>query len=217
MQVEIYSDVVCPWCAIGKARFEAALATFAAEGGGPVEVTWRPFQLDPTAPSTPSPVLDGYAKKFGGSERAREITEHVTEVAATVGWEFNFGIAQRANTFDAHRLLGFALHKAGRFVQGEVKVALLRAYFTEGRNIGDRAELVVIALACGLYGVAVSEMLASNAFVAETNTELNTGIERGITAVPSFVFDGQGMLSGAYEPEHLVRILHRIAARGVAE
>lgn len=216
MQVEIYSDVVCPWCAIGKARFEQALAAFAAEGGEAVQVIWRPFQLDPTAPSTPSPVIDVYAKKFGGPERAKQITEHVTEVAATVGWTFDFARAQRANTFDAHRLLAFALHVAGRTVQGEVKDKLLRAYFTEGRDVGDRTELIAIGSSAGLDGDAVDKMLASDAFVAETNEELNVGVERGITAVPSFVFDGQGMLSGAQEPEQFVRILHRLAARRAA-
>lgn len=216
MQVEIYSDVVCPWCAIGKARFEQALATFAGEGGEPVEVIWRPFQLDPTAPNTPSPVIDVYAKKFGGPERAQQITEHVTEVAATVGWTFDFSRALRANTFDAHRLLAYALSVAGRTVQGEVKDRLLRAYFTEGRDVGDRTELTAIGASAGLDEAAVGEMLASVALVAETHAELNVGVERGITAVPSFVFDGQGILSGAQEPEQFVRILHRLAARRAA-
>ena len=213
MKVEIYSDVVCPWCAIGKAGFESALATFAAEGGEPVEVTWRPYQLDPSAPSTPSPAIEAYAKKFGGPARAKEITDHVTAVAATVGWPFDFSIAQRANTFDAHRLIAFALSVGGPVIQGQVKEALLRAYFTEGRDVGDRSELTAIAATCGLDGEDVREMLGSNAFAAEIREEMNEGIERGITAVPSFVFNGVGVVSGAQEPEQFVRILHRLASK----
>ena len=129
MQVEIYSDVVCPWCVIGKAKFETARAAYLAEDGESIEVIWRPFQLDPTAPSTGSPVIDVYAKKFGGMEKAREITEHVTAVAATVGWEFNFAIAKRGNTFDAHRLLAYAYEMGGEAIQGQLKNGLLRAYF----------------------------------------------------------------------------------------
>ena len=215
MQVEIYSDVVCPWCAIGKAKFESARAAYADEGGEPIDVIWRPFQLDPTAPSTGLPVMDGYAKKFGGMERAHEITSHVTAVAATVGWEFNFAIAKRANTFDAHRLLAYAYEVGGESVQDELKQQLLRAYFTDGRNVGDVDELVTIASGCRLDAENVRVMLASAAFVRETREEMDGAIERGITAVPSFVFDGVGVLPGAQDPEQFLRIFRRLAARKV--
>ena len=213
MQVEIYSDVVCPLCAIGKAKFESSRLAYAAEGGEPIEVIWRPFQLDPTAPSTGSPVIDGYAKTFGGMEKAREITSHVTAVAATVGWEFNFAIAKRANTFDAHRLLAYAYEVGGETMQGELKQRLLLAYFTDGGNVGDVEELVAIASACGLDADHARAMLASAAFVRETREEMDGAIERGITAVPSFVFDGVGVLSGAQDPEQFLRIFRRLAAR----
>lgn len=210
MRVEIYSDVVCPWCAIGKAKFEIAVAEYIAEGGCPVEVVWRPFQLDPTAPSTGSPVLEVYAKKFGGMETAERITLHMTAVAATVGWDFNFAIAKRANTFDAHRLLAYALEVGGSAVQGQVKNALLLAYFTEGRNVGDVHELIAIATSCGLDGVAVAAMLASGALVHQTREEMDRAVELGISAVPSFVFNGVGVLPGAQEPEQFLRILRRL-------
>lgn len=213
MQVEIYSDVVCPWCAIGKAKFETAREAYAAEGGEPIDVIWRPFQLDPTAPSTGSPVIDVYAKKFGGMEKAREITSHVTAVAATVGWEFNFAIAKRGNTFDAHRLLAYAYEVGGESAQGALNDALLRAYFTEGRNVGDVEELVQVASTCGLDADTVRSVLASTAFVRETRDEMDGAIERGITAVPSFVFDGVGVLPGAQDPEQFLRIFRRLAAR----
>lgn len=210
MQVEVYSDVVCPWCAIGKAKFELAVAEYVAVGGGPVEIVWRPFQLDPMAPSTGSPVLEVYAKKFGGMEKAEQITSHVTAVAATVGWNFNFAIAKRANTFDAHRLLAYALEVGGSAVQGQVKTALLVAYFTEGRNVGDVEELIAIATSCGLDGAAVAAMLASGALVHETREEMDRAVELGISAVPSFVFNGVGVLPGAQEPEQFLRILRRL-------
>jgi predicted DsbA family dithiol-disulfide isomerase len=213
MQVEIYSDVVCPWCAIGKAKFEIAVQQFVAEGGEPIEVVWRPFQLDPTAPSTPSPVLDVYAKKFGGPEKAKQITEHVTNVAASVGWTFDFSIAQRANTFDAHRLLAFALESGGAELQGRIKNALLRAYFTEGRNVGDPDELVAIGVAEGLDGDAVRAMLASGDYVRVTREEMDRAVELGISAVPSFVFNGVGVLPGAQDPEQFLRVLRRLASR----
>ena len=211
MRVEVYSDVVCPWCAIGKAKFELAVAEFEAEGGGPVEVVWRPFQLDPTAPSTGSPVLEVYAKKFGGREKAEQITSHMTAVAAKVGWDFDFAIAKRANTFDAHRLLAYALEVAGPSVQGDVKNALLRAYFTEGRNVADVDVLVAIASSSGLDATAVTQMLASGEFVQRTRDEMDRAVELGISAVPSFVFNGVGVLPGAQEPEQFLRILRRLA------
>lgn len=217
MKVEIFSDVVCPWCAIGKARFETAVAQFEAEGGEPVEVVWRPFQLDPAASSTGTPVLDVYAKKFGGLEKAEQITAHVTAVAATVGWSFNFDIAKRANTFDAHRLLAFAHDVGGPSVQGQVKDALLRAYFTEGRNVGEIDELAAIGLACGLDGEGVRSMLSSGDYVGSTREEMDRAVELGISAVPSFVFNGVGVLPGAQEPEQFLRVLRRLSARSVAE
>jgi predicted DsbA family dithiol-disulfide isomerase len=216
MQVDVYSDVVCPWCAIGKARFEQALATFAAEGGETVEVTWRPYQLDPGAPRDPSPALDAYAKKFGGPERATQITNHVTEVAAAVGWDFDFSIAQRANTSDAHRVIALAWHEGGNALQAKVKEALMRAYFCDGGDVASHDELVAIATSCGLDRDRVMEMLSSRELVDQTNAELNDAVELGITAVPSFVFNGIGVVSGAQEPEQFVRILHRISQRAAA-
>jgi predicted DsbA family dithiol-disulfide isomerase len=107
MNVEIWSDVVCPWCYIGKKRFETALANLAAQGVElDINISFRPFQLDPSAPrNTPSPVIDGYAKKFGGMEKAHQIINHVTSAASDSGIEFHMENALRANTLQAHRLL----------------------------------------------------------------------------------------------------------------
>ena len=133
VQVEIWSDVVCPWCYIGKRRFEEALSRFG--GSDQVEVTYRAFQLDPTAaPGVTMPVVEAYARKFGGPERAAEMIANITGLAAAEGLEFHLERAQRANTLLAHRLLWFAEQRG---VQEATKEALLRAYFTDGQNVAD--------------------------------------------------------------------------------
>jgi predicted DsbA family dithiol-disulfide isomerase len=208
--VEIYSDVVCPWCYIGKRRFERAMAQFA--GHDDVEVVWRPFQLDPTAPSTATPVADVYAAKFGSAERALRIIRHVTEVAATEGLSFDLFNAKRANTFDAHRVIGFA---AERGMQDAVKERLLRAYFTEGRDVGDPDVLAALAAEAGLDEVEVKELLASLEGVEELRCELGRAIELGISAVPTFVFEGKWAVHGAHDAETMLSVLEQVALRSV--
>ncbi|MBI5088237.1 MAG: DsbA family oxidoreductase, partial [Actinobacteria bacterium] len=133
LDVEIWSDIVCPWCYIGKVRFERAVAEVADD----IEVRWvyRPYQLDPRAPAgAATPVVDAYAAKFGGPERAQQIIQHVTSVAAAEGIEFRMDRALRANTFLAHRLMWLA---EGSGHQHALKTRLLRAYFEDGLDIGD--------------------------------------------------------------------------------
>lgn len=218
MLVEIYSDVVCPWCAIGKARFEKALEMIDPAVAASIEVVWRPYQLDPTAPRDPTPVALGYARKFGGPERAAQIIEHVTSVAAEEGIRFRMDIAQRANTFDAHRLIGHAFDVGGAALQHRVKQRLLDAYFTEGVDVGSRVELARLGVESGLFENAEGGrvFLASSARVQKTRDEITQGFERGISAVPTFVFDDQWAVPGAQDPETLVRVLERVLARNKA-
>ena len=211
MRVEIYSDVVCPWCYIGKRRFEAALAR--VERRNEVEVVWRPYQLDPTAPALPSPVIDAYARKFGGPEQAIRIVEHLTEVAAEEGLAFRFDIAQRANTFDAHRLLWLAEHEGGAALQNAVKEQLLQAYFMEGRNIADHATLVQLASQAGMDEAQVDGFLASDKGVGEVRQEIAEGIAHGVSAVPTFVVNGGFGIPGAQDPDVFVRVLERMFER----
>jgi predicted DsbA family dithiol-disulfide isomerase len=208
MLVEIYSDVICPWCYIGKRRFEAALARF--EGRDDVEVVFRPFQLDPHAPATPMPVADAYARKFGGPEAAAQIIEHLSTTAAGDGLEFHLDVAQRANTFDAHRLLAYA-EQRGR--QWDMKERLLQAYFVEGVNVADRAELARLAGEVGLDADDVAAYLDSDAGVAELREELLTSLERGITAVPTFVVGGKWAVPGAQDPDTMLIVLQRVAEK----
>ena len=207
MRVEIWSDVVCPWCYIGKRRFEQALENFDGRDG--VEVVFRPFQLDPTAPpGVATPVADVYARKFGGPERAAQIIGHVTDVAAASGIEFHLDRAVRANTLLAHRLLWFA---EPRGVQIALKEELLRAYFTDGRNVGDPDVLVELAERVGLDRDEVEEFLASDAGTGEVRAELAVAAENDITAVPTFVFGGRWSVPGAQDVEVFERVLQRVA------
>ena len=209
MLVEVWSDVICPWCYIGKRRFEAALAQW--NGTDEVEIVYRPFQLDPRARAEPTPVADAYARKFGGSQRAAAIMEHLTQAAAEVGLEFHLDRALRANTLDAHRLLAWA-EPLG--LQSELKERLMHAYFSEGANVADRATLAKLAGEVGLDQEAAAEALISGAFAAEVAAGLARAEELGITAVPTYVFNGAVGVPGAQDPDVFIRVLDRVVARG---
>ena len=215
MLVEVWSDVVCPWCYIGKRRFASALAeladdpTFDAE----VEIVYRAYQLDPKAPpGTTMSVVDAYARKFGGPERAEAIIEHLTTTAAADGLEFHLEDAQRANTRDAHRLLWYAEHHGAPGTQDAVKERLLSAYFTRGRNVGDTDVLVEEAVAAGLDGSAVRHFLDSDEGRIEVEADLAFANEHGISAVPTYVIDRRWSIPGAQDPDVFVQVLRRLAA-----
>lgn len=211
MRVEIWSDVVCPWCYIGKRRFEKALEALRAEGiTEPVEVVWRSFQLDPTAPAgNPSPAVDAYARKFGGPEVAARIIGNVTRTAAAEGLEFRMDIALRANTVTAHRALHWALGQGGTTAQGALKERLLRAYFTDGLDVGSADVVAACATETGLDGAALRAWLDTDAGRAEVVADLNGAMEREISAVPSFVIDDRFLVPGAQEVDTFVMVLKR--------
>lgn len=216
MRVEIWSDVVCPWCYIGKRRFDEAVARVMADPDVALdlEVVYRPYQLDPTAPfGSTQPVAETYAKKFGGPERAEQILSHVTNVAAESGIEFRMDQALRANTLTAHRVIWFAGHTRGGDVQAAVKERLLRAYFTEGADIGRDETVIACAVDAGLDRDAVTELLAGDGGVGEVREELAQAASHGITAVPTYVVDGQWAIPGAQDVEVFERILRKLAAR----
>lgn len=214
MRVEIWSDVVCPWCYIGKRRFETALSNVAATRDvSSIEVVYRPYQLDPTAsPGSAQPVVEAYAKKFGGIERAAKILANVTSVAAADGIEFNMDIALRANTLLAHRLLWFAEtgNHQSCIDQVALKEQLLRAYFTEGRNIGDPEVLVGCAIDIGMDGEEVRSFLDSDAGHGDVIEMLATAAANGISAVPTYVFDGKWAVPGAQDTAVFERVLNRL-------
>jgi len=204
--VEIWSDVACPWCHIGKRRFETALEQF--EHRDEVEVVWRSFELDPNAPA----VRDGdraehLARKYGTSvERAREMQEHMTRVAAGEGLVFRFERCLGANMLDAHRLLQLARAHA---LQDELEERFFRAYLAEGEVMSDRETLVQLASEVGLDAGDARETLAGDRFVAEVREDERTAALLGIDAVPFFVVDRALGVAGAQPPEVLVEVLRR--------
>ena len=213
VEVEIWSDVICPWCYIGKRRFEAAIAELGDEID--VDIVFRPYQLDPTAsPGKAGPVLDAYAKKFGGVERAHEIIDHVTAVAAASGIEFRMDRGLRANTFLAHRLLWLAQATGHQIA---LKERLLQAYFIDGLDIGDPDVLAGCAADVGLDHDRVRGFLDSDDGVDEVRRELGSAQELEITAVPTFVFDGKWMVPGAQDPDTFVQVLRRVVAKRTAD
>ena len=207
--VEVWSDVVCPWCYIGKRRFERAVAELAGEIE--VEIAYRPYQLDPGAdPDRSGPVLEAYARKFGGPERARQIVDHVSAVAAAEGLDFRMDIAQRANTRRAHRLLWLA---EGTGHQAALKERLLSAYFHEGLDVGDVETLAACAADVGLPADRVAAFLRSDDGVAEVEAGLRAAADAEITAVPTYVIDGRWAVPGAQDTETFVTVLRRVIER----
>jgi len=221
--VEVWSDVVCPWCYIGKRKFASGLALVEAElaeAGLDVDfdVSYHPYQLDPTAaPGAAGPVIEAYAKKFGGQERAEAIIANVSERAAEVGLEFRMDHALRANTLLAHRLIWLAGQPGSPVAQDAVKERLLKAYFHDGLNIGDPDVLSHCAGEIGFDRDDVYEFLASGRGTDEVRAELDVAADNGITAVPTYVVNGRWAIPGAQEPETFAQVLRKMADQAVAE
>jgi predicted DsbA family dithiol-disulfide isomerase len=198
MRVDIWSDIVCPWCYVGKRRFEAALAGF--EHRDDVEVTWHSFELDPSAVASPAGGHAAHlAAKYGRTvEQAQQMLDDMTSTAAKDGLEYHFELAHGANTFDAHRLLHLAQAR-GR--QDELKERLMRATFTEGRPIHDHATLAELAGEVGLDPAEAATVLAGSEFADEVRADERLAARLGITGVPFFVIDEKFGLSGAQPAE----------------
>ena len=206
INIDIVSDAVCPWCFIGKRRLEAALDQ--AQGEFDVYVGWRPFQLNPEMPAGGADRKTYLAQKFGGAERAEGMYRSVSEAGRTAGIEFRFEDIQRTpNTIDAHRLIGIS-GRAG--VQDAVVERLFRAYFLEGRDIGDHKVLTEIAAAAGLDPKTVGAYLASADDVERVQKEDETARRMGIQGVPCFIFNRKYAVSGAQEPEVLLQVMRRV-------
>jgi len=215
VRVEIWSDVVCPWCYIGKRRFEKAVEALRAKGEDtPIEVVYRSYQLDPTAPvGRPTPVVDAYAKKFGGRERAEQIIGHVSGVAAGDGIDFRMDRALRANTILSHRALHWALTNHGESVQADLKERLLKAYFTDGLDVGDAGVIAECATGIGLDGASLRSWLDTDGGKAEVVADFEAAMNLEISGVPAFLIDGRYMVPGAQDVDVFVNVLERVLAR----
>lgn len=210
MKVEIYSDIACPWCYIGKSRFERALAEFS--GREDVEVVMRPFQLDPTLSPDPAQAVDSsehYARKFG--PQFKQMQARVVQVAQDVGIDYQAESVRITNTLDAHRLVWLAEQEGGSALQSQVMNGLFKAYFTDGRVVSDTATLLDVAAAAGLDRGRVREFLASGAGTEEVKAQIAVAQAHGISSVPTFVFEDQWAVAGAQEIETFKEVLASVA------
>ncbi|MBV9252196.1 MAG: DsbA family oxidoreductase [Acetobacteraceae bacterium] len=205
-RIDIVSDAICPWCYIGKRQLERALAALANEGLR-FSVHWNPFQLNPDMPKEGRDRATYRAVKFGSAERARELDQHVAEAAAKVGLVFRQDLMLRTpNTLDAHRLIWFA---GDRDVQDSAMEAVFAAYFTHGRDIGDRAVLADCAAQAGLDPEEAAQFLASGVAEKEMLAADTAAREAGVSGVPAFFLDGYGLWSGALPAETMVQALRK--------
>jgi predicted DsbA family dithiol-disulfide isomerase len=204
MKVEIWSDVVCPWCYIGKRRFEQAVEQF----GGEVEVHWRSFELDPTAPATREHTASEHlAAKYGMSvEQAEASHAQMTELAAQEGLEYHFEKARGGNSFDAHRLIHLA---AAHGKQAEAQERVMRAYFTDGVPIGDREALIGLGEELGLEDARAA--LESDDYADAVREDEVLARRIGIQGVPFFVLNRRYGVSGAQPADVLVQALEKAA------
>jgi predicted DsbA family dithiol-disulfide isomerase len=209
MHVEIWSDVVCPWCYVGTRRFWAALDRF----GGDVDVSYRAFELDPTVPPGGVDLADYLARKFGSPAALDGVRGRLARAGADVGIDFRWDGKRRVNTFDAHRLAVWAEETGGPEVRAALEQRLFRAYFTENLDVSDHTVLAGLAAELDLDPVAASEALATGAGADGVRAEEAQATELGIGAVPTFVIEGRWAIPGAQDIDTFVQVLQRAAER----
>jgi predicted DsbA family dithiol-disulfide isomerase len=203
--IQIVSDVVCPWCYIGKRRLEKALALL---GRQDLPIQWRPFELNPHGPPEGYPRAEYRARKFGSAAYARELEDRVAFAAAEEGLRFQFDrIGRVPNTFDAHRLIWLAGRES---TQDAMVESLFRAYFIEGQDIGSPVVLEDIGCASGIDSTA----FRSGAGASEVRAEAESARLKGVEGVPTFFVDGKPVMSGAHKPELLASILGPVLGSG---
>ena len=205
-RIDIVSDAICPWCYIGKRQLERALAALAQEGLT-FDVHWNPFQLNPDMPKEGRDRAAYRTWKFGSAEKAAALDARITEAASGVGLDFRTDLMTRTpNTIDAHRLIWFGGQKD---VQDAVMEAVFKAYFTQGRDIGDHAVLADCAAEAGLDRAEVTAFLASDFADREMRAADQAAREAGVSGVPSFFLDGYSLFSGAMPAEQIASALRR--------
>lgn len=212
--IDVFSDVVCPWCFIGKRRLEAALARHAEQRDDAMPVVrWQPFQLNPGLPPEGIERSAYLEAKFGGPARSAQIYARVREAGKTVGIPFDFdAITRQPNTRDAHRLIAWAQDRGD---PENLVERLFRAYFLEGRSIGEHRVLAAIAGEAGLDAAAATAFLATNEGIERVDAMARRSTELRITGVPFFIFNGRLAVSGAHEPDVLLDALNQSSAVAV--
>lgn len=211
MKIDVWSDVACPWCYIGKRKFEAG----AAASGVPVEVEYHSFELSPDTPVD----FEGSAIEFLSDrkgvplEQAKAMTDQVSAIAAEVGLDYHYDEIQHTKTLLAHELSHFAKAQGKQL---EVTEALFKAYFVDGRHIGHVDDLVALAESVGLDGAAAREALSDHRYAGDVQADLAQAVAYGIQGVPFFVIDGKYGISGAQAPEVFEGALTQVAAEQAA-
>jgi predicted DsbA family dithiol-disulfide isomerase len=209
MSVDVISDVMCPWCFIGKRRLERAAEM--VEGEFELTVHWRPYQLDATIPPGGMDRKTDLENKFGGPERAQEIYSRIEAAGAGEGIDFNFdAIAISPNTLDAHRVVRWA-GDASPTMQAAVVEQLFARFFLHGENVGDHGVLVEAAGEAGMDGAEVRQWLESERDAAETQAEAARAAQIGVTGVPCFIFGRRVAVTGAHDPETLFMAMRQTA------
>ena len=206
--IDVVSDVVCPWCYIGKRKLETALSELAARDAAQPSVRWHPFQLNPDIPAEGIPRSAYLRAKFGGEGRAADIYARVKAVGAEVGIAFDFDRIQiQPNTLAAHRLIAWAQERGDAKLTNDLVEKVFEAYFIEGRAIGDAEVLVAIASEAGLDSDAARAMLSSAEGLEAVSAEDREARSVGINGVPFFIFNGTTAVSGAHEPKTLLEAI----------
>lgn len=208
IELEVWSDIACPWCYVGKRRLETALRQF--EHATQVKLAWRAFELDPGAPKETDRSVshaERIARKYGMSvAQAEKSTEHLVQVARDEGLAFDFVNIRSGNTFDAHRLVHLG-HERG--VQDAVKERMMKAYFEQGELMSDHGTLLRLAVDAGLDAAEATDVLASDTYAAAVRADEAQARELGISGVPCFVLDRRFAVSGAQSPEVMLSALQQ--------
>ena len=207
MKVDIYSDVACPWCYIGQARFERALGQFA--GAEHIEVRYRPYQLDPRAPTDAEPMYDYLERRFGA--RGRGMADHVIGIARGEGLEMDYDRGLSVNTLNAHRLLMLADREHGPAMQHALMRRLFDAHFSEGKDVGDPRVLAALAGEVGMDADMARNYLETEEGTGEVHEAIASAQRLGVNAVPTYVFDDKYLVEGAQPTELFVQALREIA------
>ena len=212
MKLDIYSDVACPWCYIGQARFERALADFA--GADELDVRYRPYQLDPGAPAEAVPMLEYLGRRFGS--QARAMANRVIEIGHDEGLAMDYDRGLAVNTLNAHRLLALAEREYGATVQRALMRRLFDAHFAEGRDVGNPGVLAALAAEVGMAADAARAYLETDQGTREVREEIAAAQRLGVTAVPTYVFDDKYVVEGAESSELLLEALNGLAEEAMS-